>query len=110
MNRRWLLIYALLYVVFLYLPVALLPLFSFNDAITASFPLSGITTRWYEALGNEPQLVEALSNSLIVAISASMCATLPMRLISCSTAILRRFVTFARVFPDDSCTQHSAIV
>jgi spermidine/putrescine transport system permease protein len=74
-STRWLPLYAALYIVFLYLPVALLPLFSFNDAATASFPLHGFTTRWYAALAEEPTLADALVNSLIVGVSAAFIAT-----------------------------------
>ena len=34
----WLLVYAIAYLVFLYLPVLLLPLFSFNDGTIVAFP------------------------------------------------------------------------
>jgi len=42
--------------------------------------------------------------------TASMCATLVMRLICFIIEQLRRFVAFARVFAVDPCTQPSAIV
>ena len=35
--------YVVAYLIFLYLPVALIPLFSFNDSIQAAFPLQGFT-------------------------------------------------------------------
>ena len=31
------------YVVFLYLPMTLIPIFSFNDSVQAAFPLKGFT-------------------------------------------------------------------
>ena len=40
----------LAYLVFLYLPVSLIPLFSFNDSIQAAFPLQGFTLDWYATL------------------------------------------------------------
>jgi len=75
-RSRWLPVYAIAYLVFLYLPVTLLPLFSFNDAATASFPLRGFTTRWYSALVEEPTLFDALTNSMIVGVSAAAIATI----------------------------------
>ena len=42
-GGRWLGLYVLGYLVFLYLPVLLIPLFSFNDSIQAAFPLQGFT-------------------------------------------------------------------
>ena len=39
--------YAVLFVAFVYGPVLILPLFSFNDSTFATFPLAGFTTRHY---------------------------------------------------------------
>jgi spermidine/putrescine transport system permease protein len=75
-NRSALAIYAVAYIVFLYLPVVLLPLFSFNQSITPSFPLTGFTTDWYLALADEPEMHNALINSLQVAGTTSVFATL----------------------------------
>lgn len=72
----WLPVYAAAYIAFLYLPIGLLPLFSFNDGITPSFPLRGFTTKWYAALAAEPSLQDALLNSLIVGVSSAAIATL----------------------------------
>ena len=61
-RNRPLHVYALLYLAFLYIPVLILPLFSFNDSIFIAFPLRGFTTSWYEQLfANEP-LFAALMN------------------------------------------------
>jgi spermidine/putrescine transport system permease protein len=78
MTRRnpWLASYIALYLVFLYLPIALIPLFSFNDSIQAAFPLKGFTTAWYESLLQNAELHQALATSLIVGISAASLATL----------------------------------
>ena len=43
---RALFLYALVYMAFLYGPVVLLPIFSFNNSVFIAFPLSGFTTRW----------------------------------------------------------------
>ena len=68
--------YALLYVVFLYLPVIFLPIFSVNTAATPKFPLSGLHLKWYEELPHTPALLDAAWNSLIVGVSASILATI----------------------------------
>ena len=73
---RGLTAYALAYLVFLYLPVLLLPLFSFNDSSVVAFPLQGFTTRWYQNLADIPVLHEAVVNSLIVGVAASVIATI----------------------------------
>lgn len=75
LPRNWLSVYAFLYIVFLYLPVIFLPIFSVNTAATPKFPLSGFTLKWYEDLPNTPALIDATWNSLLVAVSASILAT-----------------------------------
>lgn len=71
-----LLVYALIYLAFLYVPVLFLPLFSFNDAIYVAFPLKGFTTQWYEQmLVNEP-MQASLMNSIKVGAVTSVIATI----------------------------------
>ena len=64
------------YILFLYLPVALIPLFSFNDAVQAAFPLMGFTLSWYEALSGNETLQKAVVTSLEVGLAAATLATL----------------------------------
>ncbi|CAH2400235.1 ABC transporter permease [Mesorhizobium escarrei] len=71
----WLSAYAFVYVVFLYLPVIFLPIFSVNSAATPKFPLSGFTLKWYQDLPRNPALLEAAWNSLVVGVSAAMLST-----------------------------------
>ncbi|TGR73275.1 ABC transporter permease, partial [Mesorhizobium sp. M1C.F.Ca.ET.193.01.1.1] len=71
----WLSSYATLYILFLYLPVIFLPIFSINTAATPKFPLSGITLHLYEDLPKTPALIDATWNSLLVGISASILST-----------------------------------
>ncbi len=73
---RGLTAYAMAYLVFLYLPVLLLPLFSFNDSSVVAFPLQGFTMRWYENLAGIPVLHDAFVNSMIVGVSAAVIATI----------------------------------
>lgn len=68
-------VYAVLYLIFLYAPIALLPLFAFNDSAVIAFPLSNTTTRWFGDMWNDRQMFNALRNSLIVAISTATIAT-----------------------------------
>ncbi len=75
-GRSWLGAYVALYLVFLYLPVALIPLFSFNDSIQAAFPLQGFTLEWYRSLADNETLRNALMTSLEVGLSAAAIATL----------------------------------
>jgi spermidine/putrescine transport system permease protein len=68
-------VYAVLYLVFLYGPVLLLPLFSFNDSVFVAFPLRGFTLQWYgEMLANDP-LKAALYSSLKVGLGTAAVST-----------------------------------
>ena len=75
-GGRWLGFYVFAYLVFLYLPVLLIPLFSFNDSIQAAFPLQGFTLQWYQTLYGNPALSGALANSLVIGVIAASGATL----------------------------------
>lgn len=56
---------------FLYLPIVILVIFSFNESKVTSFPLAGFTLHWYEALLANAQMLRALWNSLVVAVFAT---------------------------------------
>ena len=61
-----------LVIVFLYAPIAILLLFSFNDSVLPSFPLSGFTLTWYRQFVTDPDLIGALETSAIVAAISSV--------------------------------------
>lgn len=63
------------YLIFLYAPVLLLPIFAFNDSAIIAFPLKGFTFGWFTGLANESTLMVALKNSLIVATSSAVLST-----------------------------------
>jgi spermidine/putrescine transport system permease protein len=68
-------IYALAYLLFLYAPIILLPIFAFNDSKVVAFPLSAFTTRWFAEMWNDTQLGIALQNSLIIAFFTAAIST-----------------------------------
>jgi spermidine/putrescine transport system permease protein len=74
-SIRWLPVYLTLFMAFLYFPILLLPLFSVNDSATATFPLSGFTTKWYVQLAGNKAMLGAAWNSLIVGVSVSVTST-----------------------------------
>lgn len=74
-SRKPLRVYTCIYLGILYIPVLLVPLFSFNDSVYVKLPLSGFTTRWYQQLWNSNALLEALINSLQVAAVVSVIST-----------------------------------
>lgn len=75
MRVRPLAIFAGLYLIFLYAPIILLPLFAFNDGTVIAFPLQGFTTAWFGDLLATPALHEATRNSLIIAVSVAVLST-----------------------------------
>ncbi|HEX4272338.1 MAG TPA: ABC transporter permease [Rhizomicrobium sp.] len=75
-KKSVLLFYAFAYLAFLYVPVLVLPVFSFNNSAFIAFPLSGFTTRWYSALASDTAMLHALGNSLKVAIVTAMFSTI----------------------------------
>ncbi|GAB2177712.1 ABC transporter permease [Dongia sp. agr-C8] len=77
MTRRWdfLTFYGLGFVVFLYAPVLLLPLFSFNDNIFAIFPLKGFTLKAYAQLADDTKLQAAVWNSITVGFWVAIVST-----------------------------------
>lgn len=76
MRKHALLLYAFAYLAFLYVPVLVLPIFSFNDSQFIAFPLTGFTTRWYAALGADSAMLHALVNSLKVGTATALLSTL----------------------------------
>ena len=70
MKSGWLRIYTYAYLVFLYAPVVLLPLFAFNSGTIISFPLQGFTTKWFAELATIPALHSAVKNSLIIGLGS----------------------------------------
>ncbi|MBU3029213.1 ABC transporter permease [Paracoccus marinaquae] len=68
-------LYALFYLLFLYAPILLLPLFAFNSGTIIAFPLQGFTTDWFGQMWENATLRRALGNSLTIAVSASVLAT-----------------------------------
>jgi len=59
---------------FIFLPVAVLVVFSFQDGRLPVPPFQGVSLRWYEGVLSDPALMAALLNSLIVAVVSSTLA------------------------------------
>ena len=65
---------------FLYLPLAVMAVFSFTTNKIAALPLGDFTWEWYEAVFQNEEVLNALQNSLIVAlfaVSISICIGVP---------------------------------
>lgn len=69
-------LYTILIFLFLYAPILVLIVFSFNDTETASRTVfSGFSLRWYEKLFEDRLILEALRNTLIIAVAAAAAST-----------------------------------
>ena len=72
---RPLTLYAALFMFFLYGPVLMIPLFSFNDSLFATFPLKGFTLKHYGTMAANTGMLAALQNSILVAVCSSLITT-----------------------------------
>jgi len=63
-------IYAILVFAFLYLPIVVLVLYSFNREGVGGFPPKQLTLAWYRLLFSDSAIWDSVLNSLLVAISA----------------------------------------
>lgn len=69
-------IYAVLIFLFLYAPIVVLIVFSFNDSTTMSRSVwSGFSTKWYLKLFQDGMLLSALRNTLVIAAVAALVST-----------------------------------
>jgi len=68
-------VYAIVYLLFLYLPIFLLPLFAFNNSTIIAFPLKGFTTGWFVELTEVQALHAATLNSLRIAVITAIIST-----------------------------------
>lgn len=67
--------YLTLIIIFLYAPIVVLIVFSFNVSKSrANF--SGFTLNWYFELFKDPSILQALSNTLLIAVISSFIATI----------------------------------
>ena len=69
-------LYGLLGYIFLYLPVVLLALFSFNKSAAGNLPFTGLTLKWYGDLFRDYLVIDAFKNSLVVGLATSLFATM----------------------------------
>ena len=96
-NGRWgLRVFFGALVLFLYAPLVILVIFSFNNSIVVSFPLSGFTLRWYLQFLSNPELIHALKTSVFVA-SVSSTITVALAALASVAVVRRRFAAKSAV-------------
>jgi spermidine/putrescine transport system permease protein len=91
-GKRLLAVFFALFIVFLYLPTVLLLLFSFNNSTVIAFPITDLTTGFYEAAWQDDEIRKSLIASLKVAAGTAVVATALGVLVS--YALARRSVRF----------------
>src|SRR5207244_7024827 len=79
-----------LVVVFLYAPIVILLIFSFNSSEVPSFPLSGFTLHWYHEFLSNSDLKAALETSGIIA-ALSSAGAVALGLLAAMALTRRRF-------------------
>lgn len=70
----WLWLHALLVFAFLYLPIAVLIIYSFNGPGVGGFPPRDLTLDWYRTLFTDAAIWQSVLNSLVVAAAAVIIA------------------------------------
>lgn len=69
-------VYTFLIFLFLYAPIVVLIIFSFNDSTTMSRSVwSGFSLKWYTRLFQDQMLLAALRNTLVIAVIAAVVST-----------------------------------
>jgi spermidine/putrescine transport system permease protein len=87
-RNRWLSAFAVLIYAFLFAPIVVLILFSFNNS-RRTFVWKGFTLDWYPALFQNSDLLDALRVTMIVAVVAVIVSTLLGSLLGLGLARLR---------------------
>jgi spermidine/putrescine transport system permease protein len=106
-RPRWLAVYAALVFAFLYLPIAVLVVYSFNGQGVGGFPPRDLTVGWYRMLFRDDAIWSAVANSLAVALSSvaiALALGIPAALALDRTnfpgkAVFRRLVLLPLVLP-----------
>ena len=58
--------------VFMFAPIAVVVLLSFNSAQFGSFPIEGFSLRWFHELANNAAIVRAFKTSMLLAVLTSV--------------------------------------
>lgn len=67
-------VYTIIVMIFLYLPIAVLVVYSFNDGKTSVW--KGFTLKWYQDLFSNNAIIKSFYNTLLVAVLAAVIATI----------------------------------
>jgi putative spermidine/putrescine transport system permease protein len=94
---------AVLTLAFIYLPLFIIALYAFNRNVTQAWPIEKYSTRWFSVAFNNPEVREALKNSVLASIGATIIALVLGTLASLAVSRYRFFgrevITFAVILP-----------
>ena len=98
-GARLLRVFFVLVVVFLYAPIAILLIFSFNKSAVPTFPLSGFTLHWYRDFLANSEIRAALETSAIIA-AVSSAGAVVLGVVGVLTILFARFLQPRQVAAD----------
>ncbi|SOE16517.1 ABC-type spermidine/putrescine transport system permease subunit II [Hoeflea halophila] len=75
MGWRLIRFYTILVYLFMFLPIAVVVLLSFNANQFGSFPMTGLSTRWFEALWNNEAIMRAFRTSIVLGLMTAAIST-----------------------------------
>jgi putative spermidine/putrescine transport system permease protein len=92
-TRLALRVWSVLILLFLFIPIFLILIYAFNSSNIESWPLPGLTTKWFAETWNDPEVRTAL----VVSLQAGLTATaLALVLGSCAAFAIHRMTFFGR--------------
>jgi len=74
-QALWLRIYAIIVYMYIYVPIVILMVFSFNT-MKLNIRWQGFTFHWYDVLFHDQQVLQATSNTMIIAVVSTIFATI----------------------------------
>ena len=97
MEGRWtrlaLQIWTVLILLFLFIPIVLILVYAFNTSNIQSWPIAGLTLKWFSSTWNDPEVRTSLELSLRAGLSATVLALV---LGSCAAFAIHRMTFFGR--------------
>jgi putative spermidine/putrescine transport system permease protein len=94
---------ALVTLAFIYLPLFIIGLYAFNENVTQAWPIEKYSVKWFSVAFDDPAVRDALKNSILAALGATVIAIVLGTLASMAVARYRFFgrevITFAVILP-----------
>jgi putative spermidine/putrescine transport system permease protein len=92
-TRVALRIWVVLILLFLFIPIVLILIYAFNSSNIESWPIPGLSTKWFGATWNDPEI----QASMVLSLKAGLTATgLALVLGSCAAFAIHRMTFFGR--------------